>query len=1343
MKGFRAVNVALCLAVSILSANASSFAYSQPEIQSTQQERSGRRSSSDTPVQHAKRVNPNTPHMYPSVHPHLNKRDPVHLQTRRSASLFYTQQGNIYLQDTAMVATLDALFHWETVILDHSDYVSSVTCQPQQMNIKLNSLQSFNSAKANWTHDDTIVFVSSSPLCHTKYPGQFGYFNTTSISFDQTSLTAAAVGTQINVTQAIAEFNVVWGKWNKDDIDIYLDVENIFVQNDEQDLDIIKQVIINEQLFQKNIFHDTQDVQHDIKIDYEIVGHHTSTSSGKTSKSSSSTSSATSKSSTSTSKASTSSVPTSTTSPGPKVINLQVTSTTGSSTTSSSESSTVSSSSSSSSPSSSSGISSTTTATSNTSSSSSTTGLGFNLVAPTGTGICAQPPSPIPSPFSPYYKKLACDDTFDKGVDDFLTYLSDVANLQQYLTLWAPNTGITTTDVQSGGMRRRGTVVRRYSFGDFLSDCVHVVEAVVDAIVEAAEAALNAVVNLAESILPTWHPSISFDVPINVSPPDSFLDDSPWGDAYSIYEWHPGSDGDINYGLNLGSLAKMTGADQLITFDIDGVTQLPIPGIQLWCVDCKITGDIEVTGQATFTLPFGITGLAVKLQGTLTANMGLGLDAFASYTADAFDIRIFEVGVEGLSIPEIIAVGPYLTLDINAELKVETVGQFLAGAELHWEALGFTLDFLFPILSKGHGFAPQVTPKFKASGNVTATASLGIPLALNIGVDILDGTFTEAIALIDRPAIEAVAEYGALGTPVYADGMDPCEGILYYSDLVNEVTLEFFGQSKYDLGSWHSDKFLKGCVGDNGINTVQEALQAVPAGTTQAGCTLVTEVFKNPSFEDNGGSTFPWILDGGGAALDITDGEDDTHDGSQSLNFKNEWVRDCGAFCFGSCGFAGFCNHCCKPAAQDWTATVSQKISMCTYAQYDFQLWARVVSSEGVCTVTDIFVNNLDDSNPLLSTSWTVNHDILPITSQNKDQFPLVDNGVGFAISIPSLNNAKSYNVEVGFHVVCKNAVDFDVRIDDITLSPDDSAFNQKRAVLPVTTTSPSAKLLPAVAAGTAAPALSAVNAAPAAAVTQDAPILPAANAAPTAAAANDAPEFSYVPGANAVSGTYTVGAPIPTATAVLLGPADYNFPAFSLVMASATLGAVGLAAPTSGASASSIAAPFTGWSSLTEINGAAHLAAADDGNLYLSAGTSSSPLPGTQFYSDKSIAFKDEQNRMFHYYPDTMNAYGVSRLRLSTVMDTPLTAQLITLVPVDTPSGVAYVAADTANNNYFLTTCIAPHWQGSKVFLVKDLDSGPTELLSGQVQWIVTGNNVTACDSLVLTSAAGALTPI
>jgi hypothetical protein len=284
-----------------------------------------------------------------------------------------------------------------------------------------------------------------------------------------------------------------------------------------------------------------------------------------------------------------------------------------------------------------------------------------------------------------------------------------------------------------------------------------------------------------------------------------------------------------------------------------------------------------------------------------------------------------------------------------------------------------------------------------------------------------------------------------------------------------------------------------------------------------------------------------------------------------------------------------------------------------------------------------------------------------------------------------------------------------------------------------------STRAAPVVSQGNTIPTIGAANAAPNLESTQAVPMIGAANAAPTLPPNLEAPSFDYVPGGNIAVGTYTLGGAVPTATAVYAGPNKYIFPAFEDVMKSATVGVAG-AMPTAGSGK-----PYTGWTSLANLDTRqkSSLAAAEDGNFYM-VGNSGGASPGTQFYSEGSIAFKDESERMFHYYPATMSAYGVSRLRASQVLDTPLGAQLITLVPVATPDGlVAYVAADTDGHNYLLAWCSAPRWQGSKVFLVSDYEKGLQTLLSGEVQWIVTGNNVTECDPLVLTSQAGGLAPV
>lgn len=381
--------------------------------------------------------------------------------------------------------------------------------------------------------------------------------------------------------------------------------------------------------------------------------------------------------------------------------------------------------------------------------------------------------------------------------------MSDVANLNQYLALWAPGTGITSADIPSPAndvkLFRRGNL-RKRDFGDFFTGLVRVMKAVVEIVVAVVQAAVKVIRYLAETLLPTWHPSASFTIPVDLGPINAQLEDCPWGeDCFEIYSYIAGrEEGDFNYGLSAGVLAKMTGADQILTFDIDGVEQLPVPGVKVWCVDCGIHGSIKTTGSATFTI-IGITRLGLRLQGDLNANVQLGVDGFYRFERPVFQQRLFTEGLPGFAIPDIISIGPYLSIDIAAVVKVETIGQILAGVNLHWPKIGMFVDFMDFGSAKSYGYAPIVTPVFKASGNVTVTAQLGLPVGINIGVDILNGVFEKSIALVDTPAVEAVAEYSVSydsTTGQTTVGKDGCAGIHFYSDLVNKLELQIFDEYK-------------------------------------------------------------------------------------------------------------------------------------------------------------------------------------------------------------------------------------------------------------------------------------------------------------------------------------------------------------------------------------------------------------------------------------------------------------------------------------------------------------------------------------------------------------------
>lgn len=202
------------------------------------------------------------------------------------------------------------------------------------------------------------------------------------------------------------------------------------------------------------------------------------------------------------------------------------------------------------------------------------------------------------------------------------------------------------------------------------------------------------------------------------------------------------------------------------------------------------------------------------------------------------------------------------------------------------------------------------------------------------------------------------------------------------------------------------------------------------------------------------------------------------------------------------------------------------------------------------------------------------------------------------------------------------------------------------------------------------------------------------------------------------------------TNVAKSIGAADYSYPPLSSMLANATNIATS-AVPTATGDASALS---TGnYISLHDTTGLVQLAAHDDGNLYLASYPG--VLPGVSFLSTSSIVTKDEQGRSFHYYPDTMAAYNVSRIRMSNTGETPIGAQLLTLVPVTSGPGTVYVAIDTQGNTFLLAWCNAPDYSGAKVFLMSPEADGPTILQSTDVQWVVTGDPVSLCAPLLLTS--------
>jgi hypothetical protein len=246
------------------------------------------------------------------------------------------------------------------------------------------------------------------------------------------------------------------------------------------------------------------------------------------------------------------------------------------------------------------------------------------------------------------------------------------------------------------------------------------------------------------NFLTTLDLSLSFDFPLDMSAPSQSLDMSPWGPGYSFYNWTP--DSGAFYNEQQDDIDKIK---SVIIGDAD-----PEPGVELWCINCGIQGDLKVTGSIAYSLVDGLTKGQVSMNGNLYAGFFLGLNAFSQW--DMTDESDFLTrGVYGFSIPDIIAVGPSLAVGISIDLDIPDVGQLFVGTDLSWPELSATLDFVDPAGSSQSGWTPTANDTVQADGSLTVSSTLGLPITLGFGLNLLNGKFEKEIKLVDTPGVRA------------------------------------------------------------------------------------------------------------------------------------------------------------------------------------------------------------------------------------------------------------------------------------------------------------------------------------------------------------------------------------------------------------------------------------------------------------------------------------------------------------------------------------------------------------------------------------------------------------
>lgn len=146
------------------------------------------------------------------------------------------------------------------------------------------------------------------------------------------------------------------------------------------------------------------------------------------------------------------------------------------------------------------------------------------------------------------------------------------------------------------------------------------------------------------------------------------------------------------------------------------------------------------------------------------------------------------------------------------------------------------------------------------------------------------------------------------------------------------------------------------------------------------------------------------------------------------------------------------------------------------------------------------------------------------------------------------------------------------------------------------------------------------------------------------------------------------------------------------------------------------------------------------DDNLYAVVKSSDAPKDCTADFAsdnDGAIGF-NKALKPLHFYRDSMNALGVSRVRSSDATKVPMNAEAVVMVPTASADGSSlYVAAANNQQIFHPVACNFADGSSAKIFLAKDVAAGIKTLQSEDSIESVTGGKVTKC--LPLSLAVGA----
>ncbi|KAI1817053.1 hypothetical protein GGS20DRAFT_535201 [Poronia punctata] len=262
------------------------------------------------------------------------------------------------------------------------------------------------------------------------------------------------------------------------------------------------------------------------------------------------------------------------------------------------------------------------------------------------------------------------------------------------------------------------------------------------------------------------------------------------------------------------------------------------------CAKCGVHGELSTEGHLAFSIQNGITEGYVALNNdrdfTIDAIFGLTLESQFDKPIKSLGQQIAAIPLSPLAIPGIITLGPEITIKGAVDLILNGKAELLIGGTLSIGPGRAQLSVVAKKANKLQGFTPSFKPVAKFQGlNLSATLELGLPIAIEVGLDVLNGKFKKSVGLINKPSI-----YGTAAVSIGGQDPNACQGVEISIGAKNRIYVNALDLWDYDIRTDIIFHKALGCVTPAGFSNPQPAPGLIQQVTKKVGRDLANNIPK-------------------------------------------------------------------------------------------------------------------------------------------------------------------------------------------------------------------------------------------------------------------------------------------------------------------------------------------------------------------------------------------------------------------------------------------------------------------------------------------------------------------